>query len=624
MSDSEQHQSANAETEVSSEGADSTQRLLSINLPAHPAIIADARDILADRRARIDVLALCLAQDPVITLELLQAANTMFQNRKTQPIISTRPAIIRLGSAKLLDFLDEIENRRLTVSAETTYEIEHLRLLGRRASIVARFIAMSSAHHDLINEVETSALFQTIGYMIICAKLGDDYLRLAKDLKWSGLNYRLSANHKINARGTLRRYLLRHNFPERLTLGFERDGLSKNPELSNFCFILESALEILEAFDFGKWAKYHPNANIPNYSSLRLLQMNRTQYQQLYEACDKYLHLVKDELDKSEDETDPYARFAAPFRIEASDVLRREEHDEETADSENTQQSEKAEEVLTVGDLPIEHLTVAEDSNDTHAEELSSTPQTDVSNDSIPLPSPTETLLPKQPEIRKSKRRKIIFDSSDDSNSTTANGTKVIFDKTQVGATPLFNSFQSKEKPTFIVEEETENTALQYLSEESSHALEGIQSICNKVDSAEDLLFNLLETLISDGPFKRAALIIVNDERSAAKVYLGAGPGVVNNQTIVIDDPTSALASCNTQVKSFNTNSANDKTAPFGVSSYAISPLNVAIAQPVLLYADCGEDKSINFEARRTFRYMVGIVNKALKTLPGGLPEQPE
>ena len=38
------------------------------------------------------------------------------------------------------------------------------------------------------------------------------------------------------------------------------------------------------------------------------------------------------------------------------------------------------------------------------------------------------------------------------------------------------------------------------------------------------------------------------------------------------------------------------------------------------LYADCGKDLVITFEARRIFRSVVDLLNHILPQLPGGLP----
>ncbi|MEZ4753703.1 MAG: hypothetical protein R3A13_05255 [Bdellovibrionota bacterium] len=59
---------------------------------------------------------------------------------------------------------------------------------------------------------------------------------------------------------------------------------------------------------------------------------------------------------------------------------------------------------------------------------------------------------------------------------------------------------------------------------------------------------------------------------------------------------------------------------PFGSKAFALSPIDADHDTPVALYADCGVDGSITFEARRIFRTVVEIHNQKLPSLPGGIP----
>jgi hypothetical protein len=59
---------------------------------------------------------------------------------------------------------------------------------------------------------------------------------------------------------------------------------------------------------------------------------------------------------------------------------------------------------------------------------------------------------------------------------------------------------------------------------------------------------------------------------------------------------------------------------PLASSTYAVAPLKIDHDTPVSIYADCGKNVVINFEARRIFRYLINEVNSKLPFLGGGLP----
>ncbi len=148
-----------------------------------------------------------------------------------------------------------------------------------------------------------------------------------------------------------------------------------------------------------------------------------------------------------------------------------------------------------------------------------------------------------------------------------------------------------------------------------------VGEVCNIIDkakSSEELLSDILAMLVGDGPFKRSALIVVSKERDSALVVVARGPNMSNGQTIAIDDPLSPLAQCFSKVQSFGSN--KNKVSPWGSRAFAVAPVDADHDTPVALYADCGDDNSITFEARRVFRNVVEILNQKLPQLPGGIP----
>jgi hypothetical protein len=136
--------------------------------------------------------------------------------------------------------------------------------------------------------------------------------------------------------------------------------------------------------------------------------------------------------------------------------------------------------------------------------------------------------------------------------------------------------------------------------------------------TSEELLSDLLRTLVDEGPFEKSAIIVVSQDRKQAVVVAARGPGIGNGQKLVLDDPLSPLAQCFSKVRSFS--SRDNACSPWGSRNFALAPIDADHDTPVALYADCGDDGGLTFEARRVFRTVVEILNQRLPQLPGGIP----
>lgn len=148
-----------------------------------------------------------------------------------------------------------------------------------------------------------------------------------------------------------------------------------------------------------------------------------------------------------------------------------------------------------------------------------------------------------------------------------------------------------------------------------------VDSIADMIDSAEnceEMLNSILELLIENGAFKRSALIVLDADRSAARIVASRGDSLTAEKTIKINDPLSPLARCFSKVVSQS--SRDTKASPFGSKSFAISPLDTTHQTPVALYADCGDDSTMPFFGRRVFRQVVSMLNEVLKDMPGAIP----
>ncbi len=181
-----------------------------------------------------------------------------------------------------------------------------------------------------------------------------------------------------------------------------------------------------------------------------------------------------------------------------------------------------------------------------------------------------------------------------------------------------FTNLKSKENSAARKQATVDKVAPPQLRTSSGNKFLGeISNMFEGAQSSEDLLASLLQMLI-DGPYEKSALIVVSKDKKHAIVVAARGPNIGNGQRIELKDPLSPLAQCFSKVQSFA--SKANEASPFGCKSFALAPIDADHDTPVALYADCGHDGALTFEARRIFRTVVNILNEKLPTIPGGIP----
>lgn len=162
----------------------------------------------------------------------------------------------------------------------------------------------------------------------------------------------------------------------------------------------------------------------------------------------------------------------------------------------------------------------------------------------------------------------------------------------------------------------TITTPVDTYSEESNKLLRKTEIVLDKIETSEEAVTTVLDILIDKGPFEKACIIVVSDDKEDALVVCARGP-VENGQKLAITDLLSPLSQQFTNIQSFGNKASSQ--SPYKSKSFAIAPIDVNHSTPVSLYADCGE-KSLTFEARRIFRNVVSILNQRLPALKGGVP----
>jgi hypothetical protein len=232
----------------------------------------------------------------------------------------------------------------------------------------------------------------------------------------------------------------------------------------------------------------------------------------------------------------------------------------------------------------------------------------DASDVAAPLPNPLTTQQTRQPYVKNARHEQTSLRSA----------------PTLILTRKGFGGYDINAQPTNFIEPDEVEVKKQHdaLSADARQVVTLIQTLCQECKAANDLLTRLMGLLISDGPFIRAALITLTPQRESADIYTAVGDGFLDGDTIAVKDPLSPLSLCLTQIKSFNAKAMDDSISPFGITSYAISPIKIEFESPVVLYADCGIDRPLPLEARKIFRLVIGLINHTLPRLPGGLPKK--
>ena len=546
---------------------------MSLMLPPETGIWNESRRLVADKNIRVEDLALCAGQDPVIVMDLLRISNALFFAGGRSPITSAKTAIMRLGSDVVLETLEKMGERRGFEDPAVTAQFELHRTRCRRASFVASILADSVAR-TLAEDCQVVGLLLYVGEMLAVAHFKQQYVKLATEHARSAVNYRLANDLKFDVEKMGVAYLRRGGIPEALLFALDRDARPRAPERAVMKPICMAAAEMLDSFDAGRWEKLAPGRSLPPKSALRMLQLGDAAYLKVYERLSEYLLSAKLLAEQKKSEPLPAGGEAAVPGREGGlhteiqnllDVSGGGANDAADEDEEYEQYDEYEEE-------PAPPVTAT-----------------------TPMPEGAPPPLKPATEIR------------------TVGESLARSDIEQFSLAP------AKDRANTPRVAKTTTVAPRRLHTPSgTQAVSSITSLFDQVSRSEDLLSQLLESLISEGPFEKSAIIVVSKDRRSAIVVAARGPRIGNGQRLELDDPLSPLSQCFTKVQSFGTQ--RSKASPFGSKAFAVAPIDADHETPVALYADCGNEGSLSFEARRIFRTVVEVLNEKLPTIPGGIP----
>jgi hypothetical protein len=518
---------------------------------------------VSNKNSRVEDLAICASQDPIIVLELLRISNAMFFSGGRSPITSAKTAIIRLGSDVVFETLERIAERPGFDDPKVAMTFEDTRQRAKRVSIVASILSEAMSR-NLTEDAQTAGLFLNMGELLGVAFFGDVYVKLIETSSRATTNYRLLQDHKYDCERMGVTYLRRNGIPEALLFAIDRDAVSRVPERAILRPLCQAAFEMVEAFDLKRWEKIAPGKTLPPKSSIRMLQIADPQYLRIYERAAEYLFSARvlEDMRRNGGSIPP----AAP-----------EETPEPTKEALSSDIGVILEEGATprpVGESPSTTTPVAKSTSQPPAEHVA---RSGVAKATAEVKSSAQQV--DQFSLVSAKTRDKVVARSTEARVVeppvinTRNGTSIV--------TSITDSFASAKR-------------------------------------SEELLAQLLESLVDKGPFEKSALIVVSKDRRSALVVAARGPNIGNGQRLDLDDPLSPLAQCFSKVQSFG--NRESPVSPFGSRAFALAPIDADHETPVALYADCGNLGALSFEARRIFRTVVEVLNQRLPSIPGGIP----
>lgn len=521
-----------------------------IVFPPDLSVSFEARRLVADKNTRVEDLALCCAQDPVVVIEFLRIANAMYFSGGRPPITITKTAIIRLGSDVVLETLDELNQRPQIEDKGISEWFEIHRSRCKRSAIVARMLSEIVAK-TISDECQTAGLLINIGDMLAVMQFGAAYVRLATDQPRATVNYRLQQDHKFDNERAGLNFLRRNGIPEALLIALDREASNKAPERAVMKPLVAAAAEMVDAFDSNRWDKIAPGKVLPSKSNIRLLQISESQYLKVYERASEYLFSIR-----LLEERKKQSAFQGPTLSDTPVAPKVEEQPRHTL-SERDQGLQSEIQNLLGG------FNFAE-------------PEAEAVSDDMTVDASLEEMFKLPP-----------------SSTTPAKPARVA------------------PTPGKVL------TPKKLQSAKSTQIVTSIASMFDKAQSSEELFRELLGMMVGPGLFEKCALLVVAQDRKTALVVASRGPSIESGQKIEIADPLNPLGEGFQKVQSFGLKES--KTSPFGSRAYAVSPVDADHGTPVALYADCGLDGTVSFEARRVFRTVVDILNEKLPQLPGGI-----
>ncbi len=280
--------SAALNTEVRNTAADEAGNPRFVCLPPSESVVAKATPLLRSRSSRIPEAVATLLEDPVTTLEIFRRATDPSLGQSRSYLATIQGAVVRLGSARVVQALDELKARPLPEDQNVRKKLELLRDFSTRTSIIARLLAFH-ANAGSPDEAQAGGLMTQIGLMVACYHFGTRYLELAESPSRASLIYHLEKRYGFHVDQFLALYLASYGLPSGLLIALDPTEPCKTSRQAALRFVVQASVELVDAYDTDKWKKYAFLGNVPSRSTYRLLQIPEKHHEIFYEEATDYL-----------------------------------------------------------------------------------------------------------------------------------------------------------------------------------------------------------------------------------------------------------------------------------------------------------------------------------------------
>lgn len=538
------------EEETGSKRVSYEKSILREKLPADPSVLFSALQLASDRNIRITKLADTVLLDPIITLEVLSKANTTYSSIDKAGITAIQTAVIRIGSENLAELFLEIKARKEIADPDVQLEFESLRKLASKAGVVAEIMS-NHLQRDISETAQTATSLAYIGQMLCCKVLGRSYLEFSSLKRKSALAYKLQSNFKIDLQKIHMQYLKDKGLPGFIFYAYDKELKCKTSAQSSLRFITDSAIELVEAIEDGKWDKYRSTNTFPGKSNLRLLKFHEGVYD-----------LIKEEIED-----------AMGFNVQALGI----------SDSSSVESITDDTFIASRGNLTID--TIPEKTIEEKFPILEDRPSESDPEESVSKSMSTNTIVIPRSILPKDTSPELASRTIDSEIAFPSNPAE--YSRTELSV--------------------------------DSQAIYGlIQYLCQEANSVSTLLKDLMSILTEQGPFTRAAIIEIGPTSNSPQIHSAIGEDfedLIGQQDLQISDPLSPITLLATRVRSYNSVVKSDPLTPFGITSYAISPITLNSSSPLILYADCGISRPVPLEARKVFRIVVQLLSETLPSV---------
>lgn len=604
-----------------------------ILLPPSPQVCKQVKGLLSNKKSRLDELTEELSQDPILIIELLKVVNSIAMAATRGQTLAVSKAIIALGSEQLSSLIENISSRPKLYPAKVAEVFDLQRERCIKTGNVARIIASKKASH-LVSAAHTAGTLFSIGDMVAVAFLKETYIKLFEELEVrSKVMYRMAQAYDYDLEVKAVEYLAYNGIPEEVTGILRHSGANLSADAVQVKTICCAAAEMLDAFESGKWEKLGPDKKLNSKSSIRMLQLSERDYASVYEQVGAYLNPHSDtnkpdvSVVDAEEQQVLIAELSATSELGLDFSAAADSNDKTLTDqiqSKTTDQDKAQEEV---GDLEIEEY---EQEFDTSIADLS---VEDLENrDEVTYSESKQSDKPTSSDLTPSSSHKIDSAALSVPSSNPLGGfaetlKQLGLDKPRTLRTPSeavrVEVENEANELAEICESGTPFTIAELKAQLSSSVVEKAEQFISllegsieDVESCQELVEQVMKLLISEGPFKSTALLILDQKSRKARVVSIAGSSAKKLNEIQIDEQgISALLKSGFKVQSVG--HGENRYSPFASSTYALAALDPVENQQALLYADSGKFGVIHLASRRIFRKVVQIVNQKLKDLPG-------